>query len=67
MRRRDGSPIWLADEEPARVLDRADLNGKSKSGSYSEAWLQKLLHENPKAFPVEQIEAGFGDLVPLCC
>jgi len=67
MRRRDGSPIWLADEEPARVLDRADLNGKSESGSYSEAWLQKLLHENPKAFPVEQIEAGFGDLVPLCC
>jgi hypothetical protein len=67
MRRRDGSPVWLADDQPAMVLDRADLDQKSVAWSYSEAWLQTLLFENPTVFPLEQIEPGFGDLVPLCC
>ncbi len=67
MRRRDGSPIWLADDQPAVTLNRANLDRKSESESYSEAWLQRLLFENPAVFPLEQIEPGFGDLIPLCC
>jgi hypothetical protein len=66
MRRRDGAPVWLVENEPAVVLKRADLNGRSDEASYSEAWLQNLLHENPSVFPIEQIEPGFGDLVALC-
>jgi hypothetical protein len=65
MRRRDGAPVWLVENEPAMVLKRADLNGRG-TGSYSEAWLQSLLHDNPSIFPIEQVEPGFGDLVPLC-
>ena len=64
MRRRDGSPIWLADDQPAVTLNRANLDRKSESESYSEAWLQRLLFENPAVFPLEQIEPGFGDLIP---
>jgi hypothetical protein len=67
MRRRDGSPVWLMDDQPAVVLDRANLDRKSDSERYSEAWLQTLLFENSAVFPLEQIEPGFGDLVPLCC
>lgn len=67
MRRRDGSPVWLADHQPAMVLNRANLDGKPELGNYSEAWLQMLLFENPAVFPLEQIEPGFDDLVPLCC
>jgi hypothetical protein len=67
MRRRDGSPVWIADDQqPAKVLDRADLGANAASGHYDEAWLQTLLHNHPEIFPIERIEPGFGDLIPLC-
>jgi hypothetical protein len=66
MRRRDGSPLWIADaQQPAIALHRADLGAKSVSG-YDEAWLQALLHSHPEVFPIGQIEPGYGDLIPLC-
>ena len=53
MRRRDGSPLWIADaQQPAIVLRRADLGAKSALGHYDEAWLQTLLHCHPEIFPV---------------
>jgi hypothetical protein len=68
MRRRDGSPLWIDDaQQPAVVLRRADLGTKSGLGHYDEAWLQTLLHSHPEIFPIEQIEPGFGELIPLCC
>ncbi len=67
MRRRDGSPLWIDDaQQPAVVLHRADLGAKSALGHYDEAWLQTLLHCHPEIFPIEQIEPGFGGLIPLC-
>jgi hypothetical protein len=39
------------------------LGGRS---DYDEAWLQNLLHENPDVLPMEQIEPGFGRLIPVC-
>lgn len=66
MRRRDGSPLWIADAQRPIPLRRADLGAKSAFGHYDEAWLQTLLHGHPKIFPIEQIEPGFGDLIPLC-
>lgn len=67
MHRRDGTPQWVAlDARTGSIgLVRADLSGKSGE-PYSEAWLQDLLHHHPSLFPVEQIEPGFGDLIPLC-
>jgi hypothetical protein len=67
LRRRDGSPIWLSDDQSAVVLKRADLDDSGGSESYNEAWLQRVLYENPQVFPIEQIEPGFGDLISLCC
>jgi hypothetical protein len=46
-------------------LKRAALNSGS-SESYDEAWLQALLDTHPEVLPIEQIEPGFGTLVPLC-
>lgn len=66
MGRRDGSPIWLATGATSGVeLKRAALNSGS-SESYDEAWLQALLDTHPEVLPIEQIEPGFGTLVPLC-
>ena len=61
-----GSPIWLATGATSGVeLKRAALNSGS-SESYDEAWLQALLDTHPEVLPIEQIEPGFGTLVPLC-
>jgi hypothetical protein len=67
MRRRDGSPLWITDaQQRANVLKRADLGANAVLGHYDEAWLQALLHGHPEIFPIDQIEPGFGDLIPLC-
>lgn len=64
-RRRDGRPIWLDESGAARPLRRVDL-GSTATSRYDENWLQSLLHSQPTIFPIEQIETGFGDLIPLC-
>lgn len=67
MRRRDGSPLWIDSEvERGVTLKRADLSPDVKVDRYNEGWLQTLLHSRPEVFPTEQIEPGFGDLIPLC-
>jgi hypothetical protein len=65
IRRRDGRPLWLEQGSKAEALTRVDLGSTSASG-YDEDWLQGLLHGQPSVFPIEQIETGFGDLIPLC-
>jgi hypothetical protein len=65
LRRRDGRPIWLNESGEAQPLRRVDLGSTAASG-YDESWLQSLLHRQPSIFPIEQIETGFGDLIPLC-
>jgi hypothetical protein len=65
IRRRDGRPIWLEEGGSAQPLRRVDIGSTATSG-YDEAWLQSLLHSQPSVFPIEQIETGFGDLIPLC-
>jgi hypothetical protein len=65
IRRRDGRPIWLDGTGAAKPLRRVDM-GSTASSQYDENWLQDLLHTQPTVFPIEQIETGFGDLIPLC-
>ena len=64
-RRRDGRPIWLDKFGAAKPLRRVDM-GSTVASQYDENWLQNLLHSQPTVFPIEQIETGFGDLIPLC-
>ncbi len=67
MARRDGAILWI-NEKPAetRSLSRADLRLTASGDGYDEAWLQTLLYRNPEVLPIEQIEPGFGKLIPLC-
>jgi hypothetical protein len=66
MRRRDGTPLWIGSDGRAFPLNRTDLSGSNSDGNYDEAWLQNLLYTHPEIFPTEQIEPGFGHVVPLC-
>jgi hypothetical protein len=67
MRQRDGKPLWISTSpDGAQPLERADLNIGTAVGGYDEKWLQSLLYHHPKVLPIEQIEPGFGQLIPLC-
>ncbi len=67
MRRRDGAPLWIDETRgKALLLRRADLRTSTGPGNYDEAWLQRMLHDFPAIVPVEQVESGFGRLIPLC-
>lgn len=66
IRRRDGRPQWV-DQNGGGVhpLVRVDFEGRQEA-TFDEAWLQNLLHSHPEVFPIEQVEPGFGELIPLC-
>lgn len=64
-RRRDGTPLWIPSAATATPLSRVEFQS-SGDGRYNEDWLQSLLHERPECLPIDQIEAGFGPLIPVC-
>jgi hypothetical protein len=67
MGQRDGKPLWISEAlTKAHLLERVDLRLGAEMGGYDEAWLQRLLYNTPEVLPVEQIEPGFGKLIPLC-
>lgn len=39
---------------------------ESGSGHIDEKWLQDVLFRNPSLVPMEEIELGIGEMVPLC-
>jgi hypothetical protein len=47
-------------------LRRLNLRAGGGPNTYDEAWLQRLLHEHPEVLPIDQIESGFGRIIPLC-
>jgi len=64
--KQDGLPVWV-DGEVSRVLERVPLTKTGAGAPYDEAWLQRLLQSNPGLLPIEQVESGFGRLIPVCC
>lgn len=38
----------------------------SGSGLYDEAWLQRLIQDNPALLPIADLEPGFSPLIPVC-
>ena len=52
-----GKPILVSGND---VIELAPVQGRD------ELWLQKLIHRHPQCLPMEQIEPGLGQLVPVC-
>ena len=50
----------------AVVLDRIALSGDKSTAGYSESWLQDLLYRFPNALPIDEIDDGFSELIPVC-
>jgi hypothetical protein len=48
---------------PVRLLTRVPVGG-AKPGTYSEGWLQRLIHRHPNLLPIDQIEPALIPLIP---
>lgn len=54
------SALLIDDGEPFELI-RADL-----SAGMTEKWLQRVLFENPRLLPIDQMALGAGKMVPVC-
>ena len=61
--RADGRPVMVTGEVSS-VLQREQIGGKD--GRHDEGWLQRLIHRHPTCIPMDQIEPGLPELVPVC-
>jgi hypothetical protein len=59
-KRRQGSPLWVSEQEGARVLQRVDTK------SYDEGWLQRQIHAHPSVLPIWEIEPACWPASPVC-
>ena len=48
----------------SRALQSERIGGKE--GRHDEQWLQRLIHRHPTCIPMDQIEPGLPELVPIC-
>ncbi|MBV8523499.1 MAG: hypothetical protein JOY71_15475 [Acetobacteraceae bacterium] len=50
---------------PPLILERLPLSADGK-GSYDEAWLQRLIQDNPACLPIADIEPSLDSFVSIC-
>jgi len=48
------------------ALERLPLKPTASGATYTEAWLQHLLHDHPTLIPVEDVEPALSPLTPVC-
>ncbi len=60
-----GKPLLIEKSGEAELLQKIPLSESSQS--YDEAFIQKLVFRHPECIPIEQIDQGYADLVPICC
>ncbi len=64
------SPLLVAGpgaEGPVSRPERISLKlAGDAAESYSEAWLQRLIHAHPELLPISEIEPAFQPAVPAC-
>lgn len=59
--RRDGTPLLVANSGSTTRLERINFNDRE----ISEGWLQKLMFDNPEILPINDLDPGFGPLIPI--
>lgn len=52
--------------EAVHALERMPLAVRGSGAAYDERWLQMLVQRNPSLLPIDQIEPGLADVVPVC-
>lgn len=59
-----GVPV-LVGPQGAQVLERVKLTPQGM-GTFDEAWLQRLIHENPACLPIGEIDPGLDSFTAVC-
>ncbi len=57
-----GTPV-IVSADGASQLKQISL---TQNELYDERWLQELIFNNPSLLPMDQIEPGLGELIPVC-
>ena len=58
--------VVVGGSSASRTLQPVPLTIGKEEGGYDEAWIRDLLFEYPEALPIEEIDAAFGPLIPIC-
>ena len=62
----DGIPLLIGAEGDTQALERLPLTPEGR-GVYDEAWLQRLIHQNPSCLPIAEIEPALDSFSSVCC
>jgi hypothetical protein len=66
MTRQSGNPIFVRDGQPTVPLKNYRLGQNGLSDDRREAWLQKLVYDQPEIIPMREIEPAFEPLISIC-
>ncbi|UNC13969.1 hypothetical protein FE249_06935 [Acidiphilium multivorum] len=61
----NGCPVLVDAGGEAQPLQRVSLTPAGKS-EFDEAWLQRLIHDNPACLPIGDIEPGLDPFLAIC-
>ena len=64
-RHAESAPLLIDNAGPPLILERLPLSADGK-GSYDEAWLQRLIQDNPACLPIADIEPSLDSFVSIC-
>jgi hypothetical protein len=56
----------LDDGSSATTVERVQFQKLAGAAGHDEQWLQRLIMKHPSLLPVDQIEAAFTSVVPVC-
>lgn len=60
-----GIPALVGKNGNGQLLEHVALS-RLGEGSFDEAWLQRLIHDNPACLPIAEIEPGLGSFHAIC-
>jgi len=60
------SPLIVGGTGEVTRLRRVPLSLGEPADRFSEQWLQNLVFEHPQCLPIDEIEPGYEELVPIC-
>lgn len=61
----NGRPVLVDAKGGSQSLERVSLTPAGQS-EFDEAWLQRLIHENPACLPISDIEPGLDQFFSIC-
>lgn len=59
------TPLIISNQGVSSLKKIPLVSGKDEEG-YNEAWIQKIVFENPECQPINEIDSTYQDIIPVC-